>query len=111
MPWPELKALLTDIGTEELGHLEMVASIVHQLTRKMNYLRNLASSPLAEELVERIDLPEIREAEDAFKQALTEIADPEARDRLDAAAGRISAAYQLLGFCVGHTAQSSEAFF
>ncbi len=35
MPWPELKALLTDIGTEELGHLEMVASIVHQLTRKM----------------------------------------------------------------------------
>ena len=35
MPWPELKALLTDIGTEELGHLEMVASIVQQLTRKM----------------------------------------------------------------------------
>lgn len=36
MPYPELKALLTDIGTEELGHLEMVASIVHQLTRKMS---------------------------------------------------------------------------
>lgn len=36
MPWPELKALLTDIGTEELGHLEMVASIVHQLTRRMS---------------------------------------------------------------------------
>lgn len=35
MPYPELKAVLTDIGTEELGHLEMVASIVHQLTRKM----------------------------------------------------------------------------
>lgn len=35
MPYPELKGLLTDIGTEELGHLEMVASIVHQLTRKM----------------------------------------------------------------------------
>ena len=33
MPYPELKALLTDIGTEELGHLEMVASIIHQLTR------------------------------------------------------------------------------
>ncbi|MBQ9565651.1 MAG: manganese catalase family protein, partial [Synergistaceae bacterium] len=26
MPYPELKGLLTDIGTEELGHLEMVAS-------------------------------------------------------------------------------------
>ena len=36
MPYLELKALLTDIGTEELGHLEMVASIVHQLTRKLS---------------------------------------------------------------------------
>ena len=35
MPYPELKGLLTDIGTEELGHLEMVASIVHQLTRNL----------------------------------------------------------------------------
>lgn len=35
MPWPELKGLLTDIGTEELGHLEMVGTIVHQLTRKL----------------------------------------------------------------------------
>jgi spore coat protein JC len=33
MPYPQLKALLTDIGTEELGHLEMIGSIVHQLTR------------------------------------------------------------------------------
>ena len=24
--------VLTDVGTEELGHLEMVATIVHQLT-------------------------------------------------------------------------------
>lgn len=35
MPYPELKGLLTDIGTEELGHLEMVGSIVHQLTRSL----------------------------------------------------------------------------
>lgn len=35
MPYPELQGLLTDIGTEELGHLEMVASIIHQLTRDM----------------------------------------------------------------------------
>ena len=35
MPYPELRGLLTDIGTEELGHLEMVASIVQQLTRSM----------------------------------------------------------------------------
>ena len=36
MPYPELKGVLTDIGTEELGHLEMVGSIVHQLTRKLS---------------------------------------------------------------------------
>ena len=35
MPYPELKSTLTDIGTEELGHLEMVGAIIHQLTRNM----------------------------------------------------------------------------
>ena len=35
MPFDELKGLLTDIATEELGHLEMVGAIVHQLTRNM----------------------------------------------------------------------------
>ncbi len=35
MPFPELKGLLTDIGTEELGHLEMIGAIVHQLTRNL----------------------------------------------------------------------------
>ena len=36
MPYPELKGLLTDIGTEELGHLEMIGAIVYQLTRKLS---------------------------------------------------------------------------
>ena len=35
MPYPELRGLLTDIGTEELGHLEMVGAIIQQLTRDM----------------------------------------------------------------------------
>lgn len=35
MPTDELKGVLTDIGTEELGHLEMIGAIVHQLTRSM----------------------------------------------------------------------------
>lgn len=35
MPYPELKGLLTDIGTEELGHLEMVGTLVYQLTRNL----------------------------------------------------------------------------
>ena len=34
-PSPELKGLLTDIGTEELGHLEMIGTLVHQLTRNL----------------------------------------------------------------------------
>lgn len=35
MPYAELKGLLTDIGTEELGHLEMIGALVHQLTRNL----------------------------------------------------------------------------
>ena len=36
MPYPELKGLLTDIGVEELNHLEMVGTIIHQLTRNLS---------------------------------------------------------------------------
>ena len=36
MPFDELRGLLTDIGTEELGHLEMIGAIVHQLTRNLS---------------------------------------------------------------------------
>ena len=35
MPFPELKGLLTDVGVEELGHLEMIGAIVYQLTRNL----------------------------------------------------------------------------
>ena len=35
MPYRNVGGLLTDIGTEELGHLEMVSTIVHQLTRNL----------------------------------------------------------------------------
>lgn len=36
MPYDSLKAVLTDIGTEELGHMEMIGTIVHQLTRNLS---------------------------------------------------------------------------
>ncbi len=36
MPYREIGGLLTDIGTEELAHLEMVATIIHQLTRNLS---------------------------------------------------------------------------
>ena len=45
MPFDELKGLLTDIGTEELGHLEMVGAIVHQLTRNLKE-KDIENSPL-----------------------------------------------------------------
>lgn len=35
MPYRQVAGILTDIGTEELAHLEMVCTIVHQLTRGM----------------------------------------------------------------------------
>ena len=33
MPDEKSKAILNDVGTEELAHLEMVGTLVHQLTR------------------------------------------------------------------------------
>ena len=36
MPYKEVAGLLTDIGTEELAHLEMIGAIVHQLTRNLS---------------------------------------------------------------------------
>ncbi len=32
MPYDEVKALLTDIGTEEMAHAEIIAAMLHQLT-------------------------------------------------------------------------------
>lgn len=34
-PYAEVKGTLTDIGTEELGHAEMICAIVYQLTRNL----------------------------------------------------------------------------
>ena len=36
MPYREGQGLLTDIGTEELAHMEMICAIVHQLTRNLS---------------------------------------------------------------------------
>ena len=35
MPYNEVTGILTDIGTEELAHLEIICAIVHQLTRNL----------------------------------------------------------------------------
>ena len=36
MPTRELQGLLTDIGTEELSHLEMIGTLVYQLTKNLS---------------------------------------------------------------------------
>ena len=36
MPCGELKGLLTDVGVEELGHLEIVGAMIYQLTRNLS---------------------------------------------------------------------------
>ncbi len=51
MPYDEVRGLLTDIGTEELGHLEMVAAVVHQLTRKLT-TDEIMDSPFASYFVD-----------------------------------------------------------
>ncbi len=36
MPYRQVAGVLTDIGTEELAHMEIVCAIVHQLTRNLS---------------------------------------------------------------------------
>ncbi len=36
MPYNQVRGILTDIGTEEMGHAEIVATIVYQLTRNLS---------------------------------------------------------------------------
>ena len=36
MPYKEVTGILTDIGTEELAHMEMICAIVYQLTRDLS---------------------------------------------------------------------------
>ena len=35
MPYKEVTGILTDIGTEELAHMEMICAIVYQLTKNL----------------------------------------------------------------------------
>ena len=46
MPYGQVTGILTDVGTEELAHLEMVAAILYQLTRNLPE-EEIAKSPFA----------------------------------------------------------------
>ena len=45
-PYDKVTGILTDVGTEELAHLEMVAAIIHQLTRNLTP-EQIAGTPFA----------------------------------------------------------------
>lgn len=51
MPYDEVKGILTDVGTEELAHMEMVAAIIHQLTRNLTE-EEIKNSPFANYFVD-----------------------------------------------------------
>ena len=46
MPYNEIVGILTDVGTEELAHVEMISAILHQLTRNLKE-EEIANSPFA----------------------------------------------------------------
>ena len=45
-PYEKITGILTDVGTEELAHLEMVAAIIHQLTKNLT-LEQIDGTPFA----------------------------------------------------------------
>jgi len=45
-PYGEVSGILTDIGTEELAHMEMVAAIIHQLTKNLT-IDEIKGTPFA----------------------------------------------------------------
>lgn len=51
MPYDEVKGILTDVGTEELAHMEMIAAIVHQLTRNLSE-EEIKNTPFANYFVD-----------------------------------------------------------
>ena len=51
MPYQEVTGILTDVGTEELAHLEMIAAIVYQLTRNLSE-EEIAATPYASYFVD-----------------------------------------------------------
>lgn len=51
MPYNEVVGILTDVGTEELAHLEMIAAILHQLTSNISE-EEIARSPYANYFVD-----------------------------------------------------------
>ena len=89
MPWRGVAGLLTDIGTEELAHLEMIAAIVHQLTRNLSAEELEAQRKAREEAQERLrseiytKLPRVAAIDRELRRTITQIIAASLRDGSD----------------------------
>lgn len=64
----------------------------------------LADSPYAEKIKNRLNVSSVDKAESEFSEVIKLISDADLRERIDAAVGRISFAYEKLGFVQGYVA-------
>ena len=57
MPDDKGKALLTDIGTEELGHVEMICTMLYQLTKdaSLEELKNIKTNKLSQKKINNLN--------------------------------------------------------
>ena len=60
MPYKEVTGILTDIGTEELAHMEMICAIVYQLTKDLSpeEIENAQEIPAEPEFARLCRLPD-----------------------------------------------------
>ena len=69
----------------------------------------LSDSPHAEEIKRRVSIPDTETAEAEFSEILKLITDKELREKLDSAAGRLTGAYEKLGFVEGYISEKAYA--
>ena len=105
MPYKECMATLTDIGTEELAHLEMICTIVYQLTKNMT-IEELKASGFDKYYV---DHTAAQKARTTYDNLLRLIKDPEVADPLRFLREREIVHYQRFGECLRITQEHLDA--
>lgn len=74
-----------------------------------NMAYNMADSEHAENVKKHVTIEDVETAEREFSELLKQIPDKELRDKIDAAAGRLTFEYERLGFVVGYIAEPAHA--
>ena len=74
-----------------------------------NMAYNMADSEHAENVKKHVAIENVEVAEREFAELLKQIPDKDLRDKLDAAAGRLTFEYERLGFVVGNISEKAWA--